>query len=376
MTVHRRRYPTIPTLCTCRTDCIERTTTVETACHRGKCWSTIRRLVTRRAVINTDNTLPATQNHGNLPQQFQPQSQQQPMPAVNVSHQVRVSHQPLAQNQPTNTPQYTNTHNNTINDLSSIVAQLSLPQSELLPLGSDLKNYHAFFTNFKTNTEARVSDPSVKLKYVIQYCTRTAQDVIADCVINQNKQKGYDSASNVSVSTITPKGLHSLLAKTRAKKAELLRKQRRRTERVTLEQKKLQLETEAEHQKIHIKTQRKFLEIESKNLQLQTDIEVEEAQEKVYAQYEQYKHVSGLSFPIPDTQRKTQVSVSQVHQDGTPVNAHVTVRRKHVTIEENVTDSGEHNANVNSNVPSNSPIGDASWEQLSDQHADSHVAAT
>ena len=68
--------------------------------------------------------------------------------------------------------------------------------------------------------------------------------------------------------------------------------------------------------------------------------------------------------------------MSQVHQDGIAVNAHVKVRRKHVTISENVTDSGEHNANVNSNVPSNSPIGDASWEQLSDQHADSHVAAT
>ena len=99
-----------------------------------------------------------------------------------------------AQQQSTNTPPTTNTQNNTLNDLSSIVAQLSLPKSELLPFDSDPKNYHAFITNFKTNIEARVSDPSAKLNYLIQYCTGTAKEVIADCVINPNKQKGYDTA--------------------------------------------------------------------------------------------------------------------------------------------------------------------------------------
>ena len=75
-----------------------------------------------------------------------------------------------------------------------------------------------------------------------------------------------------------------------------------------------------------------MLELQSENLQLKTDIEVEEAQEEVYAQYEQYEHLTGLSFPTPHTQRKTQVSVSQAHQDDAPVKAHVTVRRKHVTV--------------------------------------------
>ena len=122
--------------------------------------------------------------------------------------------------------------------------------------------------------------------------------------LTQDDIKAEDSASNVSANTRTSKGSRSSLAKTRAKKAELLARQRRQAERVALEQKKLQLEAEAEHQKIHIKTQQKFLEIESENLQLQTDIEVEEAQEEVYAQYEQYEHLTGLSFPIPDTNLK------------------------------------------------------------------------
>ena len=39
-----------------------------------------------------------------------------------------------------------------------------------------------------------MSDPSTKLNYLRQYCTGTAKEVIADCVINPNKQKGYDTA--------------------------------------------------------------------------------------------------------------------------------------------------------------------------------------
>ena len=158
--------------------------------------------------------------------------------------------------------------------------------------------------------------------------------------LTQDDIKAEDSASNVSANTRMSKGSHSSLAKTRAKKAELLAKQRRQKERNALEQKKLQLSTssevleieerkrrlaleaeaaEREHQKIHIKAQQKLLEIESENLQLQTDLEVEAAQEEIYAQYEQYENLTGLSFPTPDTQRKTQVSVSQAHQDDAPV---------------------------------------------------------
>ena len=152
--------------------------------------------------------------------------------------------------------------------------------------------------------------------------------------LTQDDITADDSVSNVSANTRTSKGSRSSLAKTRAKKAELLAKQRRQTERVALERKKLQLSTssevleleerkrrlaleaEAEQQKIHIKAQQKLLELESENLQLQTDIEVEEAQEEVYAQHEQYEHLTGLSFPTPDTQRKTQGTKNGHAYDG------------------------------------------------------------
>ena len=52
------------------------------------------------------------------------------------------------------------------------------------------------------------------------------------------------------------------------------------------------------------------------------------------------------------------------------------MRRKHVTISDDVTDSDEHSAHVDSSVPSIPPIWEASWEQLSDQHGDDHVAVT
>ena len=52
------------------------------------------------------------------------------------------------------------------------------------------------------------------------------------------------------------------------------------------------------------------------------------------------------------------------------------MRRKHVTINDDVTDSDEHSAHVDSSVPSIPPTGEASWEQLSDQHGDGHVAVT
>ena len=121
---------------------------------------------------------------------------------------------------------------------------------------------------------------------------------------------------------------------------------------------------------------RKLLEIELENLQRQTDIEVEEAQEKVYAQYEQYEHLTGLSFLTTDTQRNTQVSVSQAHEDDAPVNAQITVRRKHVMISDDVTDWRTQRKCRQLHVPSILPIGEASWEQLSDQHGDGHVAVT
>ena len=135
------------------------------------------------------------------------------------------------------------------------------------------------------------------------------------------------TASNVTVNTRTSKTSHSSLAKTRAKKAELLAKQRRQTERVALERKKLQLSTSSEvleieerkrrlaleQQKIHIKTEQK----------LQNDIEVEEAQKEVYAQYEEYKHLTVLSFPKNRTHNVKRRSVYHKHTKMTNLLTHM-----------------------------------------------------
>ena len=136
-----------------------------------------------------------------------------------------------------------------------------------------------------------------------------------------------DSALNVSANTRTSKGPRFLLAKTRARKVELLAKQRRQTERVALERKKLQLSTSSEvleieerkrrlaleQQKIHIKTEQK----------LQNDIEVEQAHKEVYAQYEEYKHLTVLSFPKNRTHNVKRRSVYHKHTKMTNLLTHM-----------------------------------------------------
>ena len=91
-----------------------------------------------------------------------------------------------------------------------------------------------------------------------------------------------------------------------------------------------------------------LLELQSENLQLQTDIEQQEAQERVY---QEYKELTGLQFPTPETRRNTQVSDPQsqtdvdtksVHDASAPT--HVTMRQKNTVILHDVTDSGIHSA--------------------------------
>ena len=67
--------------------------------------------------------------------------------------------------------------------------------------------------------------------------------------LTQDDITADDSASNVTANTRTSKTSHSSLAKTRARKAALLAKQRRQTERVALAQNQLQLEAEAQQRK-------------------------------------------------------------------------------------------------------------------------------
>ena len=204
------------------------------------------------------------------------------------------------------------------------------------------------------------------------------------------------------VTSTTSRGSRSSLAKARAKKAALLAQQKRQAERIALEQQKLQAEVQLEeaevqlaHQKaqaevhlaqqkaqaeVQLKQQRvrtraqcKLLELQSENLQLQTDIEQQEAQERVYQEYEE---LTGLQFPTPETRRNTQVSEpqSQIHVDTQSVHdasapTNVTMRQKNVVILDDVIDSGKHSAGVDRHVSSSASTGEASREQdLSDHY--------
>ena len=68
--------------------------------------------------------------------------------------------------------------------------------------------------------------------------------------LTQDDITADDSASNVTTSTRTSKGSQSSLAKTRAKKAALLAKQRRQTERMAIEQQRIQ--TSAQQQLLQL----------------------------------------------------------------------------------------------------------------------------
>ena len=125
--------------------------------------------------------------------------------------------------------------------------------------------------------------------------------------------RANDSVSHVT--STTSRGSRSSLAKTRAKKAALLAQQKRQAQRVALERQKLQVEVQLEEQEVKLKQQRvrtraqcKLLELESENLQLQTDIEQQEAQERVYQEYEE---LTGLQFPTPEARHEKQVSDPQ-----------------------------------------------------------------
>ena len=127
--------------------------------------------------------------------------------------------------------------------------------------------------------------------------------------------RANDSVSHVT--STTSRGSRSSLAKTRAKKAALLAQQKRQAERVALEQQKLQAEVQLEEaevqkaqakvqlkqQSVRTRAQCKLLELQSENLQLQTDIEQQEAQERVYQEYEE---LTGLQFHTPEARHDRQ----------------------------------------------------------------------
>ena len=199
-----------------------------------------------------------------------------------------------------------------------------------------------------------------------------------------------DSPSNVSTSTNASKGSRTSLAKAKAKKAALLAKQKRQAERLALEQQKLQLEAQEAAERIkqadersratlEVKSKRKMLEFQEESLQLQTEIDEQEAQERVYQQLEEYEQLTGLPRPSPGSQQINQVSemFQQLHIDknsaasqvNAPLDQHVTVRRKQVTILDSVNAVSQSTPAVSS-AQSSAPTGEANWEQLTGGNKD------
>ena len=72
---------------------------------------------------------------------------------------------------------------------------LNLPKPELHPK-KDPGDYCKFMCNFETIIEGRVTDPRLRLSYLIQYCTGEAKRSIDDCVVLP-PEDGYQRAKKI-----------------------------------------------------------------------------------------------------------------------------------------------------------------------------------
>ena len=170
----------------------------------------------------------------------------------------------------------------------------------------------------------------------------------------------------------TSKGVRSLLAEAQAKKAALIAKLKRLKERIALEQQKIHEEEELEQQQqVRTEAQHTLLVLPSK---LKTNIQEQETIKQVN---QQCNELTGLHFPTPETRRNAQVSDTQsqthvdselVHDANAPTATSVTMRRKQVTILDDVIDSGQHSARVDSHVSSSASTGEANREQDLSNH--------
>ena len=108
------------------------------------------------------------------------------------------------------------------------------------------------------------------------------------------------------------------------------------------------------------------LQFQEENLQLQIEIDEQEAQERVYQQYEEYEQLTGFPHPSPGSHHQVsellqdqRISSSPpVSQVNAPLDQHVTVRRQ-VTI----LDSVNAVPHAVSSAPSSAPTGEANWER-------------
>ncbi|CAC5402358.1 unnamed protein product [Mytilus coruscus] len=76
---------------------------------------------------------------------------------------------------------------------STLHEGFNLPKPELLTFNGTLLDYSKFIGNFETNIEDRISDNSLRLSYLIQYCRGEAKCCIEDCVL-LDSDEGYKRA--------------------------------------------------------------------------------------------------------------------------------------------------------------------------------------
>ena len=84
-------------------------------------------------------------------------------------------------------------HQEMINMMAMGLQQLGMPKKEFLHFDGDPIKYPRFIKNFEVNVERRIQDETVRLSYLIQYCTGVAQDAVANCIILPPNQ-GYREA--------------------------------------------------------------------------------------------------------------------------------------------------------------------------------------
>ena len=84
-----------------------------------------------------------------------------------------------------------------LKNLAGIIQEgFHLPKPELLMFSGQSVDYCKFINNFVTNIENRVSDPRLRLSYLIQYCTGEARRSIEDCVLLEPTE-GYLRAKQI-----------------------------------------------------------------------------------------------------------------------------------------------------------------------------------
>lgn len=80
---------------------------------------------------------------------------------------------------------------------STIRQGFSLPKVELETFNGNPIHYYEFITNFDCNIDREISNPSVKLSYLISLCSKEAKDAIKSCVLIDPPSEGYHEARKI-----------------------------------------------------------------------------------------------------------------------------------------------------------------------------------